>query len=116
MSKLPVEYLKHIRDELAYISETSKNLTKDEFLQSETLKRSFTRSIEIIGEAVKNLPKDFRNEHSHIDWRSIAGMRDRLIHGYFGVDYDIVWDVVENEIPELKIEIEKLIHILGKQE
>ena len=43
-------------------------------------------------------------------------MRDRLIHGYFGVDYDIVWDVVENEIPELKIEIEKLIHILGKQE
>lgn len=95
MSKLTIEYLKHIRDELDYISVTSQNLTWNEFSQDETLKRSFTRSIEIIGEAVKNLPDGFRKQHDHIDWKSIAGMRDRLIHAYFGVDYEIVWDAVK---------------------
>ncbi|MBU1016817.1 MAG: DUF86 domain-containing protein [Patescibacteria group bacterium] len=114
MSKLPIEYLKHIRDELEYISSASKGLSKNEFLQDETLKRSFTRSIEIIGEAVKNLPINFRNSQSHIDWQSISGMRDKLIHGYFGIDYDIVWDVVKNEAPVLKVEIEKLIQSINK--
>ena len=109
MSKLPIEYLKHIRDELVYLSNASKGLSKNKFLQDETLKRSFTRSIEIIGEAAKNLPINFRNSQSHIDWGSFSGMRDRLIHGYFGIDYDIVWDVVKNEAPVLKKEIEKLI-------
>ena len=114
MSKLPIEYLKHIRDELVYLSNTSKGLSQNEFLQDEMLKRSFTRSIEIIGEAAKNLPINFRNNQSHIDWRSISGMRDRLIHGYFGIDYDIVWDVVKNEVPVLKKEIEKLILSINK--
>lgn len=113
MSKLPVEYLKHIRDELDYIISTSQNLTQGEFSRTETLKRAFTRSIEIIGEAVKNLPSDFRKQHSNIDWKSLAGMRDRLIHGYFGVDYEIVWDVVKNEAPKLKEEIKELLNKLS---
>jgi uncharacterized protein with HEPN domain len=68
-------------------------------MADETLKRAFVRSIEIIGEAVKQLPDEFRSEHSAIDWRAIAGTRDNLIHDYFGIDYDIVWDIVTNEIP-----------------
>ncbi len=71
-------------------------------MADETLKRAFVRSIEIIGEAVKRLPDEFRSEHSTIDWRAIAGTRDKLIHDYFGIDYDIVWDIVTNEIPELR--------------
>ena len=68
-------------------------LTKDEFIRDETLKRAFVRSIEIIGEASKKVPDNFREKHVQIDWRAMSGMRDKLIHDYFGVDFDIVWDV-----------------------
>lgn len=67
------------------------------------------RSLEIIGEAAKNLSLDFKSEHNDIDWKSMAGMRDRLIHGYFGVDYQIVWDVIQTEIPKLKSKIVSLL-------
>lgn len=108
MSKLVIEYLKHLRDEFNYLSSASEKISKDEFLQNETLKRSFTRSLEIMGEAAKNLPDEFRRKHKHIDWKSIAGMRDKLIHHYFGIDYEIVWDVVINEVPKLEKGIRKI--------
>jgi len=59
------------------------------------------RSLEVIGEATKNIPDELQNEYPQIQWRAIAGMRDRLIHSYFGIDYDIVWDVLRNHIPVL---------------
>lgn len=103
------DYLKHILDEAAYITTTAKGLEKETFLKDETLKRAFVRSIEIIGEAAKKLPDDFRSMHSSIDWRSIAGTRDKLIHDYFGIDYDIVWDIVINEIPVLQKIISEIL-------
>ena len=109
MSKSPEEYLRHIIDEINYLIETSLNLSEGEFSQSQTLQKAFTRSLEIIGEATKNLPSEFRDQHESIDWKSIAGMRDRLIHNYFGVDYQIVWDVIKNEIPPLKTTISSLL-------
>ncbi len=78
----------------------TQGLEKEAFLRDETLKRAFVRSLEIIGEAVKQLPDEIKQRHGYLEWRAMAGMRDRLIHGYFGVDYDIVWDVVTNKIPE----------------
>ena len=65
------------------------------------MKRAFVRSLEIIGEADKKLPDDFRQRFPEIEWKLIAGMRDKLIHGYFGIDQEIVWDVVTNKVPEL---------------
>jgi uncharacterized protein with HEPN domain len=80
-------------------------VTQAEFLGDETLKRAFVRSLEIIGEATKQIPDDFRAKYRHVEWRAIAGMRDRLIHDYLGVDYDIVWDVVTTKVPVLQPEI-----------
>jgi uncharacterized protein with HEPN domain len=106
MSKEPVEYLKHIRDENLYIlSITSKGITKEEFLNDETLKRSVVRSLEIIGEATKKIPADFKIKWNNVKWKEMAGMRDRLIHDYMGVNYSIVWDVIKNKIPELSEQI-----------
>jgi len=109
MSLSPVEYLKHIQDEINYILSRSDNLTKDDLLADETLKRAFARSVEIIGEAAKKVPEDFRQKHPDIEWRSMTGMQDILVHDYFGVDYDILWDVIANKIPLLRDKIAKII-------
>lgn len=103
------EYLRHILDEADYIISKSKELNKKSFLKDETLKRAFVRSIEIIGEAVKRLPDDFRKKHGAVDWKAMAGTRDKLIHDYFGIDYDIVWDIITVEIPELRKQIKKIL-------
>src|SRR6266849_3062993 len=105
-------YLQHIHTETQYLLDRVQGLEHETFLHDETLKRAFVRSLEIIGEAVKQLPNDIKERHSHLEWRAMAGMRDRLIHGYFGVDYDIVWDVVINKIPILQREVE---HILRQE-
>lgn len=109
MSKSHKEYLQHILDETKYLVFSSKTINEGRFMRDETLQRAYSRSLEIIGEAVKNLPKEFTNTHNEVDWKAIAGMRDRLIHHYFGVDYEIVWDVVKNEIPKLRKAIRKLL-------
>jgi uncharacterized protein with HEPN domain len=110
MSKEPVEYLKHIRDECLYIlSVTSKGTTKEEFLSDETQKRAIVRSLEIIGEATKKIPADFKIKRNEVKWKEMAGMRDRLIHDYIGVNYSIVWDVIINKIPELCIQVVNVI-------
>jgi len=103
------EYLQHILDEADYLIEQSQDLDVGEFLGNETLRRAFVRSLEIIGEAAKSIPPAFTEKHPEIEWRSMAGMRDRLIHGYFGVDYDLVWDVVRTKIPDLASRIRQLL-------
>ncbi len=84
-------------------------MSKDKLLDDETLKRAVVRSIEIIGEATKKIPVDFKVKWAEISWRNMAGMRDKLIHDYMGVDYSIVWDVVRNVIPSLKNQIKEII-------
>ncbi len=111
MPHSPLELLRHILDEVNFLLTESALLDEDSFLSDEISKRAFTRSIEIIGEASKKLPGNFKAHHSQIEWKPIARMRDKLIHHYFGVDYPLVWDTVITDIPNLKIEITKMIEV-----
>ncbi len=112
MSKDSKEYLKHILDECVYILSVSKDLKKEDFLSDETLKRAISRSLEIIGEATKKIPIEFKEKYASVEWKSMAGMRDRLIHDYMGVNYLIVWDVVMKKIPELHSQVSQVINFL----
>lgn len=110
MSKEPIEYLKHIAEECSYLLSQSDGLSKNDFLANETLKRAVVRSLEIIGEATKKIPADFKLRWALIQWKNMAGMRDRLIHDYMGINYSIVWDVFINKIPELHQQINQVLN------
>lgn len=105
MSFEPRDYLRHILVEADYLIDRGAGLPFEAFLADETLRRAFVRSLEIIGEAAKKVPDDFRAAHPAVEWRAMAGMRDRLIHDYFGVDFELVWDVVQKRIPQLRDQI-----------
>lgn len=105
----------NILDEVDYLLEASEHLTKEAFLESGTLRRAFARSLEVIGEAAKKVPESTRRTHPEVEWKAMAGMRDRLIHGYFGVDYELVWDVVRTRTPQLRISIGAILN-LNKEE
>lgn len=109
MSKPAEEFLRHILIEADYLISESKDLSLPVLVKDETKKRAFTRSLEIIGEAAKKISDKFRKSHPEVDWKAMAGMRDKLIHWYFGVDWEIVWDVVTNEIPKLRKQVKKLV-------
>ena len=110
MSKDYVEYLRHILAECEYITSViTTDFSKDHFLTDETLKRAIVRSLEIVGEATKQIPIDVKLRWNGIAWKNMAGMRDRLIHDYMGVNYHIVWDVAKNVIPVVKEQIAKII-------
>ena len=109
MSRSTSDLLRHMLDECEYLLRESQKIDEESFLSDATLRRAFARSIEIMDEAAKGVPQPFRDRYFEVSWQAIAGMRDRLIHGYFAIDYEIVWDVVENKVSPLR---DQLIAIL----
>lgn len=101
-------YLRHILDSIGKILKFT-SLGKTSFLNDEKTQDAVIRNLEIIGEAVRKIPMEFRNGHPEIPWKIIAGMRDKLIHDYFGVNLEIVWEAVEKDVPTLKEKIERLL-------
>ncbi len=102
-------YLQHILDAVFKIESYVKGNNEEAFYKNTLIQDGVIRQIEIIGEAVKRLSSDLKDAHSHIPWQDIAGMRDKLIHDYFGVDIGTVWLTVKNDIPVLKSQIKKIL-------
>ena len=109
MKKEPLIFLEHILKSIERIKKFTKNINKENIEKDELIQSAVIRQIEIIGEAVKNLPIEFIAKYPYIEWREIAGMRDQLTHHYFGVDLEIVWKTIKEDLPKLKENISKII-------
>ena len=104
-----VVYLSHVRDAITKIEIYTKGIEHDSFINNSQVQDSVIRQLEIIGEASKKISPELKTKYLTVPWKSISGMRDKLIHDYFGVDIDAVWDTVRLDIPKLKLEVEKAL-------
>ncbi len=102
-------FLEDIKESIDRIEEYTQGMNKEHFMEDIRTQDAIIRRLEIIGEAVRNIPEDFRNKYPDIPWKQIAGMRDVLIHGYFGVNLERVWAVVERDLPELKPKVLRIL-------
>lgn len=104
-----VEFLQHIQVEIDFCRFATADLSFDNFMKDPIRMRAIVRSLEIIGEATKKIPPDFARLFPLVPWKEMAGMRDRLIHHYFGVDYEIVWNTVHEDLEILQIWMPQMI-------
>jgi len=105
-------YLQHILDEIDYLQSLRDTVTFEELTTNITTEHAITRSLEIIGEASKNVPDQVKGQNPNIPWKFMAGLRDKIIHGYFAINYDIVWDVIQHKLPELEPQIRALCNAM----
>ncbi len=112
MTNSPEIFLAHILTSLNAIETYTKGVTERQFNADRKLQMAVIKELEIIGEAVRNLPAEFKEKNPAVPWKDIAGMRSFLVHEYFEIDLDIVWDTVKIKVPELKAEAENFLRII----
>jgi len=115
MKKDPKIFIEHILESIEEIEKYSLHATQETFSKMTMMQDAIIRRIEIIGEATKKLPKPFKGKYPKMPWKEMAGMRDRLIHFYFGIDYKLVWETIKKKIPEVKPLIEKILKELERE-
>ncbi len=108
------DYIEDIIGAMTNLMEFTKDMSYEGFVEDTKTVYAVIRAIEIMGEAVKNIPEEIRKRYLDIPWRSIAGIRDKVIHAYFGVKIERVWEVIEKEIPSLKPKFERILGELGE--
>jgi uncharacterized protein with HEPN domain len=108
-------YIKDMLECIEKIEEFVGNMSYEEFVEDDKTSSAAVRKLEIMGEASKNIPRDIRREYKEIPWSDVAKMRDKIIHFYFGVDYEIVWKVIKERLPVLKQRIKNLIKEVGEE-
>ena len=108
-------FLKDIQTHAKRIHAYTENLSMHEFFKDNKSYDAVMRNIQIIGDAIKHLPVEVRKEYKTVDWKKAAGLRDIVVHEYFGVNRDIIWDVIKNKIPELETEVKKILKAIKKK-
>lgn len=108
-------YLQHIIDAISDIERFMENVSQDAFFNNKEKQYAVLRALEIIGEATKNLSEGLRTKYREIPWKDIAGMRNKLIHGYFGVKLELVWGTVTDKLPEFKRQIRKILEEIKEE-
>lgn len=106
-------YLQHVVEAIGRIQDYLTEVSKEQFLQTSLLQDAVIRRLEIIGEASRNLSEEFRNRYPQVPWAHIVGLRNRIVHEYFGVDLEIVWEIVQYDLPLLKEQIENIAEAEG---
>lgn len=109
MKRSPELFLKDILDCIGKIEEFTGGMGFDEFVKDDRTSSAVVRKLEIIGEATKNVPRDIRQRYKTLPWSDMARMRDKIIHFYFGVDYEIVWKVIKERLPEIKSKVTQVL-------
>jgi len=109
VKKDPQVFLKHILESIEWIEKDTKGMSKEDFLGNVPIQDAVVRRTEIIGEAIRNLPSDLKKESSDVPWQDIMDMRNKIIHEYFGVDLELVWEVVKKDVPELKEKVQEIL-------
>jgi len=104
-----VEWIQDVREAIVRIQRYRRGVSYQRFLRDTKTQDAVVRYLEIIGEAAKSISSDFKKEHRDVDWKGMAGMRDRLIHHYFGVNLDVVWSVAKDKLPALKMQMEGIV-------
>jgi len=109
------DYIQDIIESVEEVEEFTAGMTFNDFAEDKKTINAVVRSLEVIGEAAKKIPDNLRENHPQIPWKRMTGMRDKLIHEYFGIDLEIVWKVVENELPPIKPQIHKIMHEIDQE-
>ena len=102
-------YLQDIKEACQKVIAYTENVSKNDFFRGEMVFDATMRNLEVIGEAIKQIPVSFRVRYPDIEWRKIAGLRDIVIHHYFGIDPEIIWDIIQNKVPELLTQIQAIL-------
>jgi uncharacterized protein with HEPN domain len=107
-------WIRHIRDEIVFLRKIAKDRTFDDLIHDDYFAHAVRSAIEVIGEAAKNVPDTIKEQHQDIPWREMAALRDKIIHGYFRIDYSIVWNVITEDLPKVEPKISLLLEKLEK--
>ena len=110
MKKDPLVFVKHIRDAILDIEDFTGGFLKENFLDDKKTQASVVRELKIIGEAARNIPVEFKNKYPKVNWKGMVGARDVIVHEYFGLNLERIWNIIQDDLPVLKSQVMEILN------